>query len=349
MSEEFETNFNCKETNQSPEYVTDVRNYVRDMSLHFDRRETYELDLSTLGLGFVRNGIVLPKKFHHILSLNLSSNVIKTIDMTFLSHYPNIQALDLSKNCLTSLNIQHRLAFSNIATLNFSQNLITTIHPFVFSNTSFEHIDLSHNRLIRFWAADYEINQLLLNHNRITQIDIDSVHRKEMKKLDARSNRLKIIQVNVDFENLILTNNQLEMDEYFKIRNVYGTLDLSRNHISEFEFDRKIISCVTNLNLSYNRLTTITAVCTRKRYQRVEQLNLDGNLLCSFDQSINVVVACLPNLKFISLLHNRMSGKMQIATKVNLTQLTIKSQVFDHEAQLFQQYDDDSRMNIFQN
>jgi Leucine-rich repeat (LRR) protein len=270
--------------------------------------------------------------------------------MTFLSHYPNIQALDLSQNCLTSLSIQHRLAFSNIATLNFSHNLITAIHPFLFSNTSFEFVDLSHNRLIRFWAADYEINQLLLNHNRITQIDIDSAHRKEMKALDAGNNRLKIIQLNVDFESLILTNNQLELDEYFSIRNVYGTLDLSGNHISEFEFDRKIISCVTNLNLSYNRLTTVSARCTKKRYQRVEQLNLDGNLLCSFDQSIDVVTTCLPNLKFISLLHNRMNRKMQIATKTNLTQHNIKSQVFDHEAQLFSQYtDDDYRMSIFRN
>lgn len=340
----FATDFNCKEIKQSSEYVDDVKTFVRELADHFNTRKTPKLDLSTIGLGFV-NEIFLTRNYQHFLALNLSANVLRKIDVTFLLRFPNIQKLDLSRNCLTTLDVNDRLAFIDLQSLNFSRNLLTSVHPFTFSNLSLNSLDLSYNRLIRFWIADYEINQLHLNDNKISQVEIDSGHFKEMKLLDARNNRIRIFQVSVDFENLMLSNNQLTLDEYFSIRNVYGTLDLSRNHISEFDW--KIISCVTNLNLAFNRLSMLQLECRTKRYQRVERLNLDGNFLCNFDQSANVT-ACLPNLKFISLLNNRLTGAGKIKAKSVLTTLGVKSQIFDYD--FFPQLDDDCQhFGIFKN
>lgn len=341
----FATNFNCKETKQSAEYINDVKTYVEELADYFNNRKTPSLDLSTVGLGFIGDGSFLTRNYQHYLSLNLSKNVYHTIDSTFLMRFPEVQSLDLSENCLKTLDVKHKLTFKNLQSLNVSHNLITSVHPFTFSNLSLDSVDLSYNRLIRVWVADYEINQLYINDNKISQIEIDSGHFKEMKMLDARNNNLRIFQVSVDFENLMLSNNHLSVDEYFSIRNVYGTLDLSRNHISEFNW--KIISCVTNLNLSFNRLSMLQIKCPKRRFQRVERMNLDGNFLCNFELSMNIT-ACLPNLKFISLLGNRLIGAAKIKTKADLTSLGVKSQIFDYD--FFPQIDDGCKQfNIFKN
>lgn len=312
------------------------------MAEDFNMRQAVDLDLSTVGLGFVDDKNILTRNYQNFLSLNLSMNVIKKIDASFLIRFPEIQVLDLGRNCLTTIDVLHRSTFRNLQTLNVSNNLITHVHPFAFSNLSLTLVDLSHNRLIRFWAADYELNQLHLNDNKITQIEIESQHFKEMRLLDARNNNIRIFQVSVDFEDLLLSNNQLTLDDYFSIRHIYGTLDLSRNKISEIDW--KIISCVTNLSLSYNQLSSLE--CPTKRFQRVERMNLDGNFLCNFSQSVNIT-ACLPNLKFISLRNNRLSGVAKIKTKTCLTSLGVKSQIFDYDS--FPQLDDDDckHFNIF--
>jgi Leucine-rich repeat (LRR) protein len=123
-------------------------------------------------------------------------NVMREIDVTFIKRFPNLEELDLSRNCLTSIKFDDHMSFRNLHFLNLSRNLITDIHPFAFSNISFDTLDLSHNMLIRFWMADYEINQLFINDNKISQVEIDSGHFKEMKGLDASNNRIRIFQVN---------------------------------------------------------------------------------------------------------------------------------------------------------
>lgn len=342
----FSTDFQCKEFKQSAEYVNDVKTFVKEMAEHMNRRQTPDLDLSTIGLGFIEDENFLTRGYQHVLSLNVSMNVLRKISASFFTKFPGIQSLDLSRNCLASLDIKHRLIFKNLQSLNVSHNLITRVDSFTFSNLSIETVDLSHNRLIRFWAADYEINQLHLNNNNISQVEIDSGHFKEMKLLNAANNHIRIFQASVDFEDLILSNNQLRLDEYFSIRNVYGTLDISRNHISEFDW--KVISCVTNLNLSFNGLTSLQLECPTKRYQRVERMNLDGNFLCNFDQSVLDITACLPNLKFISLLNNRLRYTAKIKTKSILTSLGVKSQIFNYD--FFPQLEDDCQhFSIFKN
>lgn len=83
--------------------------------------------------------------------------------------------------------------------LNLSSNLISSIHPFTFANLTLDTLDLSYNRLIRFWVADYEINQLFISDNKISQIEIDSGHFKQLKLLDASNNKVRIFQVEQKF------------------------------------------------------------------------------------------------------------------------------------------------------
>lgn len=312
------------------------------------------MDLSTLGLGFLDNDgseqNLLPniRKLEHVVSLNLSMNVMGMIGANFLAKFPSLQALDLSRNCLTSLEAKHRLTFHDLHSLNLSYNLITTVHPFTFSNLSLSSVDLSNNRLIRFCVADYEIHQLFIANNRLTQVDIDSNHFKELKLLNASNNRIRVFRASVDFESLILSSNQLTFDDYFSIRNVYGTLDLSRNHIGEFDW--KLISCVTNLNLAFNRLSTLNFNCPTPRrfglgFQKMLRLNLDGNHFCSFQQSASNLTTCLPKLQFISLKGNYMSSREKEVTKKILKKNRIKSRVFDFE--FFSELEDDREGDFF--
>ncbi|CAO1435957.1 unnamed protein product [Diamesa tonsa] len=330
LSYQFPTHFDCRESNYPDEYITDVKEYVKESSEFLNYKKTPVLDLSTLGLGFVVNNF-LTKNYEHILTLNVSRNNIKTLN-TMLNYYPNIQELDISNNCLISLNIEHRKLVMNraLVNINFSNNLIKDIHPFFFSSLSLEFIDLSNNRLTRFLAANYEINQLLLNNNKISQIVIDAEHRKELRLLDASHNSVRIVQANVDFETLLLKDNRVQLDDYFEIRNV-RTLDLSQNQIDNFNW--QIMSYITNLNLSLNRLTTISGWCSKGlRYPRVEKLNLNGNAFCHFDNIVNITY-CLPNLKFISLLNNKFNRKTQEVVKSMITSMNVKSQLYDNDFQ----------------
>lgn len=326
--------------------MTDVKAYINDLSEYFNQKSRSSLDLSTIGLGFLSNEDFIGNSYCHILSLNLSLNIMRTISFGLILRYPNLQELDLSQNCLSSLDMKYRIIFKNLSSLNISRNSITDIHPFVFSNLSLEIVDLSHNQLIRFLAADYEIHQLYINDNKLTQIEIDSGHRKELKMLDASNNNLKIFQINVDLNNLILSNNELTMDEYFSIRNVYGTLDMSGNYISEFNW--KFISCITNLDISHNHITVLAVECPSKRFQKLKRLNVNGNFLCNFNGARNIT-RCFPNLKFISIMHNRLNKAQKIDIKSTLGKLKVKSQIFDSDVHPIGSCDDDdcNAFNIF--
>lgn len=344
---QFATNFKCSESKQSPEYVSDVIMYVNELSEYSNKKTVLDVDLSTLGLGFLSDEDFVGASYRHIIRLNLSKNVMKMISFGLLLKYPNLQDLNLSENCITSIDERHRILFKNLQSLNASKNLITNIHPFAFSNISLQVVDLSHNHLLRFLAADFEIKQLHINDNKLTQIEIDSGHHKELQLLDASNNNLKIFQINVDLNNLILSNNQLTMDEYFSIRNIYGTLDMSRNHINEFNW--KFISCVTNLDISYNHITVVRCECPSKRF-RLRRLNLDGNFLCNLNEAFNIT-KCFPNLKFITVMYNRLSKAQKVEIKSALRKMKVKSQMFDYDAQPIASCDDDDcdAFNIFFN
>lgn len=162
-----------------------------------------------------------------------------------------------------------------------------------------------------------------------------------MKLFDASHNYIRIFKTSVDFENLLLSNNSLIMDDYFFIRNVYGTLDLSYNHIIEFNW--KIINCVKDIKIAFNRISNFNVECPTKRYLNVKRLNIDDNYLCNFDLSSNLG-ECLPNLKFLSLLNNRLNIAAKNKTKQELTKLCVKSQVYDYDC--FSQSDEDENKFI---
>lgn len=335
---QFATNFQCNESSQSIEYINDVKHFVNEISEYSNVSFKPALDLSTLGLGFLKDQDYIGGPYSKISSINLSRNVIKTISFSLVLRYPKLKELDLSQNCLASLDIKHRIIFKNLSSLNVSRNTITNIHPFVFSNVSLEIVDLSHNHLLKFLAADFEIQRLYINDNKLTQMEIDSGHRKELKMVDASNNNLKIFQINVDLSNLILSNNQLTIDEYFSIRNVYGTLDMSGNYISEFNW--KFTSCVTNLDISRNHITVLTIECPSKRFQKLKRLNVNENFLCNFNEVRNMT-KCFPNLKFISIMHNRLSKAQKIDIKSVLRKLKVKSQIFDHDVHSMMHCDED--------
>lgn len=148
---------------------------------------------------------------------------------------------------------------------------------------------------------------------------------------------------------MILANNQLTLNDYFSIRNVYGTLDLSRNHIDEFDW-KLISSCVQNLNLAFNRLTMVNFSCgliqqKKQQIPKLQRLNIDSNHLCSFQHSAANITMCLPKLKFISLKRNYQNAQERQATKVILKRLCVASQIDEWEY-FSQLNDDDERQNF---
>lgn len=65
-----------------------------------------------------------------------------------------------------------------------------------------------------------------------------------------------------------------------------------------------------------------------KKFQRVRRVNLDENFMCNLDH-VPSMVKCLPNLKFISLVHNRLNKAQKGELKGELKRLKVLAQVFD--------------------
>lgn len=147
---------------------------------------------------------------------------------------------------------------------------------------------------------------------------------------DARNNKIRIFQVELDIDNLLLSNNNIQIDEYFSVRYVYETLDLSYNNIKSFNMS--LFDCTFNLILNNNQITQAPDTCPKK-YTRIHKLNLSDNLISIL--RYRKLLDCMPELEFINIANNQIAETTLKLAKQIFNVNNIKSKVFRNETQVF--------------
>lgn len=329
----FDTEFDCREGPFPKEFIDSAKDFALESANFFDDQKSESLDLSTVGLGFVEEDFF--SRSYTFKSFNLSRNNVRTLQLPYWRHFRMVTKLDLSNNCITTIDLPDReVILTRLVSLNLQNNLIKHIHPFAFSNlTELQEINLSHNKLARFLAASFSAGKIYLNNNRISQIVIDSeeTNRKTVSVFDARNNSIIIFQVALGIDNLLLAHNRIQINEYFSIQYVYEVLDLSYNHISNFNWE--MFSMTSHVILANNHIKQVNETCTDKKYVRVKKLDLSGNFIKIL--RYRMLLYCMPNLSSISLLGNDIDVQILKKAKHLFDVNNIQSVVFRNETNIF--------------
>lgn len=294
--------------------------------------------------------------------LDLSHNLIKTINSGNYTQHPyvNLKVLNLSNNDIVNISegIFHKLI--NLHRLDLSHNLIDIVNIQTFKGLDqLQYLDLSFNRIQELNLAltrFAELTTLYLNDNKITSIKTNSI--KNLTKLTTlrlQNNAIVNIESNsfstmTALHNIDISNNAIEEihKQTFLNNSKLSVVDMSNNKIKQLPkalFKNKTISTfsitsnflngnltqgmldglalITNLDLSYQQLTTIGNYAflglkdlknlllnnnkinliqdkSFKTLDNLIELNLAHNELSIF----TVCKDCLPNLEVLILNNN---------------------------------------------
>lgn len=223
---------------------------------------TFAVDCSARNL----SEIPLPIEDSRADSLDLSSNQIVQVDLTFLHHYPNLKSLslrhcglrsvtksangyqayfslvhlDLSNNSLHIIHNHIFEGFPSLKTLNISSNAIHTVASAAFNLPSLQTLDVSHNHLeeahLHFFETSPHLSEIDLSHNRISRLN----------------------------------------DGLFGLLTQLSILDISHNQLMKIEDNVLVGMNISHLDLGFNSLRKIPDLPLRK-LTASKTLILDGN------------------------------------------------------------------------
>lgn len=225
--------------------------------------------------------------------LNISNNLITEIEQTHLSHLTELEVLDLSRNNIGQLGINTFSNLSALTTLDLSLNALRTIEESSFEGlTKLKWLSLEDNNILLVPASALmrlpSLAHLNLQFNRIAALSIELIHATStnLVTLGLSHNLIREIQPKLfyNFEHLInieLSDNMLSA--------------VSQNAFAGLE------DILLNLDISYNRLTTINELALRN----LLSLNLAGNQLKRLSPE---TFKYLHKLKYLNLSSNPLYG-----------------------------------------
>ena len=189
----------------------------------------------------------IPRQLGNLELLDLSGNKITSInngepliDIVKLRHF------DVSNNKLTNIHDFMFRDSSQISYASFSGNVITSVSHQAFVTHCPKVLDLSKNKLQKIHLYGWHnIQEILLNDNRITEIDEQTFFSlQSLKRLDLQRNLVSKLPTNVFAHLSNLT-----------------VLDLHENGLSEtvpLEEVLKPLGNLQKLDLSYNNFTSLS-------------------------------------------------------------------------------------------
>ncbi|RVE46212.1 hypothetical protein evm_009102 [Chilo suppressalis] len=316
--------------------------------------------------------------------LYLQNNNITSLNATFIPL--NLSLLDLSSNKIKTLNHSEISHMNALLYLNISYNLLETVDTYAFENTwKMEYLDLSHNKIFSSIEPQMFMNNHLLKYidlfdNEITTIRELAFQFNSIKYIELDQNSLsinisrnclkglknikylnitkeKITAINeyafVDMENLQFLNLSRNYIEYvdntsfeFKYENKLTFLDLSYNFINDLYFLQNFTSRLIELYLNNNKLTILRTGIFEKhtmlirldvsendiillepfslplvklQYFNINKNNLMGNITKN-------VFSPAPFIRFLNLNNLKIQGidenafkDLQLLTKLNLS------------------------------
>ncbi|KAM4581567.1 toll-like receptor 21 [Odontesthes bonariensis] len=179
-----------------------------------------------------------------VVNLTISHNLVWHIPNNSFAHLPNLRKLSIDQN---KLELIDQLAFrnlSNLQSLNLSLNNLPQLNPLLFENlNNLSFLSLMNNNLKELpegiFSDVLHLETLLLRKNHLTNFSriVKTVsHLKYLKVLDLGSNKL----TSLSHSNVSLPKSVTQ-------------LFLSRNNLYKLGCTPSFLSCIKELDLSYNR------------------------------------------------------------------------------------------------
>ena len=201
--------------------------------------------------------------------LDLSGNVISTIDTNVFDNLTHLRTLNLNQNAITFVTVRHIIAtLPQLETLRLDGNQLQSLS--IEGNSSLQYLSLSHNQLsvCPDLSTLPNLTYLDLSHNRITVIDSASFNMlTQLRWLSIASNAVTNIGIGAfcncsQLEELHLTllDNLMHINnETFTGLTALLTLNVSHNKNLRY-IHAEALTCLMSLqtlDLSYNALSSL--------------------------------------------------------------------------------------------
>lgn len=247
------------------------------------------------------------EKIKDLKQLDLSGNLLETINGDIFKLLTSLEDLSYSNNCLSGFDIsilntnspllRINLSHNNISSLErSSQNVITNLKVF----------DLSHNNLTDinqdFLVAVPQLEHLDLSFNKLNSLEADSLtHLQYLKVLRINDNHL----LSLDFQNLPLRLEELHaggnlIDVLLPKKMTIHVLNIENNKISDLKDYLALLGELRHLNVSGNSLTGFPTVSLK----HLKSLDCSFNNLTTIPDSISTKY--FPILRTLNISGNRL-------------------------------------------
>ena len=294
--------------------------------------------VSVRNMSFRNNTIknVHPRAFQGLdkglMYLDLSSNMIHTIDRITFSFAPKLKVLLISNN---SIAVLHYAVFSDLKELrqlDLSFNHLSQISDGTFEeNSQLQFLSLRHNRIDSIskmtFRAQQNLKHLDLSHNKISVIVQDAfLALQQLEWLSLAQNYIKEVSTNLceSVRHVLHLNMSANFIDCIKPLSFaqcsrLHTMSIAHNNVSEVRQQALFgLYSLTHLDLSHNRLTRFgpevfvapemsvsdirptephhnNAVCPQYQslYRHLKLLKLDNNQISSLDRCVFAPVSSL--------------------------------------------------------
>uniref|UniRef100_A0A8W7PMX7 LRRCT domain-containing protein n=1 Tax=Anopheles coluzzii TaxID=1518534 RepID=A0A8W7PMX7_ANOCL len=243
---------------------------------------------------------IAPNAFYGLKNLTqlvLSGNQIAQLPPTLFSSTPMLRSVSLSNNMLTELpagifdSIDYLfkldLSYNQLKTFDFPDLKVTLLFLHNNSLTSLhvgDHVKVvqaNHNRIAKLSGSGFNITDLLLSDNAITDVT-PIMLMKNISKLSLSNNPLQpdsVFGSLEQLEELFLSHTSIMINEQtFANLSWMSLLDLSYNNMTELDF--RMFSSMNKLKsliVAYNRIETINFIELREYLPELRVLEICGN------------------------------------------------------------------------
>ncbi len=279
---------------------------LKRLLLQYNRMSSYkgdffanmdnDTDLHTLDMSYNELTYLYPESFvYHpqLMSVNFAHNKFSFFPTQFIRGLKQLKDLDLSFNLIKSVDDGDFSNLPRLKDLDLSSNEIESVSETAFQNsTQLQKINLSKNKVSSLKSDTFRgaLRLLLdLSYNNLTDMPRGIFERKQrvmqLQYLDLSYNSFRRIPVDV------------LQSQYFNL----DTLKIAHNRIHDIPSDANILVNIKEIDLSYNPLTEDSIVNVLNEPKTVRNLNMAGTGIST------VPVLETPFLTHLNLSHNDIS------------------------------------------
>lgn len=239
-----------------------------------------------------------------LISLDLSNNLLVTLDNVDMSELSRLRNLNLQGNRLTSLPDEIE-KLVNLRLLNLSSNNISELNPSLFKHSQLMSLDLSFNHISQL-PADIgklvNLEKLAISNNALTKLPDEMCQLEQLSELDVRFNGLQNINVLAKLPNLtaLFCSKNSVFSCHLQFQRLVQ-LHLDRNPITNILFYEPLVS-LSVLDLGKAKLTDLSESFV-EQVPMLERLVLEGNHLNQLPYNIG----SLRRLLYLNVSNNQLT------------------------------------------